>query len=213
MDKVRKLTPKQEDRRQRILAAAREMVADNGYDGMVMSQVAERANVSPTTLYNLYNTKDELVLASLQELLVENAKEVASQHDGPGWRYLLASVKNGSQMANSEPAYAEAITHALQRANAGDALVKVLMLNGRQDMVNSLDTMAVNGELREGVDTFELGTALMGVYWSTFILWNKGLIKLQEMEHALQMNFLSLMIPATQGDTRTELENLLVKLG
>ena len=72
MTNLRKLTPRQEDRRQRILASARDLVADQGYDGMVMSQVAERAGVSPTTLYNLYNTKDQLVLEALRELLADN---------------------------------------------------------------------------------------------------------------------------------------------
>ena len=62
MSNVKELTPRQESRRHRILLVAREMVADHGYEGMVMSEVAERADVSPTTLYNLYNTKDELLL-------------------------------------------------------------------------------------------------------------------------------------------------------
>ena len=73
-EKVKSLTPKQEERRQRILRAARDMVADHGYEGMVMSQVAERAGVSPTTLYNLYNTKDQLVMESLRELLAQNTR-------------------------------------------------------------------------------------------------------------------------------------------
>ena len=64
MSKVKSLTPRQEDRRDRILGVARQMVADYGYGGMVMSEVAERAEVSPTTLYNLYNTKDELLARS-----------------------------------------------------------------------------------------------------------------------------------------------------
>ncbi|MBT4494698.1 MAG: helix-turn-helix transcriptional regulator, partial [Gammaproteobacteria bacterium] len=88
MQKVKSLTPKQEDRRHRILSAARDMVADHGYEGMVMSQVADRAGVSPTTLYNLFNTKDQLVMESLRELMAESAREVIAGSDGPGWRYL-----------------------------------------------------------------------------------------------------------------------------
>ena len=69
MIKVKELTPRQESRRHRILKVTREMVADHGYEGMVMSEVAERADVSPTTLYNLYNTKDELLLEALLSLI------------------------------------------------------------------------------------------------------------------------------------------------
>ena len=58
MPKIKPLTPKQLTRRRRIFSAARDMIGAHGYEGMVMSQVAEVASVSPTTLYNLFNTKD-----------------------------------------------------------------------------------------------------------------------------------------------------------
>lgn len=207
MNKVKNLTPKQEDRRHRILSAARDMVADHGYDGMVMSQVADRAGVSPTTLYNLYNTKDELVLEALRELLSENSLRL-SEAEKPGWQFLLRSVKNGAWMATTEPAYAEAITHAMLRANPGDALIKILLVNPRRDMLKSIHAMAERGELRAGINPEELATSTHGVYWSTFTMWNKGLVHLQDLEHTLQMNFLSMMIPATVGDTRKQLEAL-----
>ena len=60
MSNIKPLTPRQEVRREKILSAARKLVASQGYDGMVMSDLAEVAEVSPTTLYNLFNTKDEL---------------------------------------------------------------------------------------------------------------------------------------------------------
>ena len=76
MSDPKSLTPRQEERRHRILAAARQMVADHCHEGMVMSHVADRAEVSPTTLYNLYNTKDELLLEALRELLVISYQRV-----------------------------------------------------------------------------------------------------------------------------------------
>ena len=128
MSKVKELTPRQESRRQRILLVAREMVADHGYEGMVMSEVAERAEVSPTTLYNLYNTKDELLLEALRELIVINHQKVGEMSDdGPGWKYLLKLMENAALLRSSEPAYAEAITDALLRAVQGDALTELLL--------------------------------------------------------------------------------------
>lgn len=213
MAKPKALTPRQENRRVRILSAARDMVADHGYEGMVMSQVAQQAGVSPTTLYNLYNTKDQLVIESLRELLLENAKKIAAESEGPGWQYLFVSVKNGAAMAMDSPSYAEAICVALQRARAGDELVRMLLENGQRDMQMSLEAMAQRNELKADVDPGELATALIGVYWSSFVLWNKGLIRLQKLERILLMNFLSMMIPATTAETRVELEALLASLG
>jgi AcrR family transcriptional regulator len=213
MPKVKALTPRQEDRRKRILTAARDMVADHGYEGMVMSQVAERAEVSPTTLYNLYNTKDQLVMESLRELLAENAQQVASSSDGPGWQFLYNSVKNGADMANTEPSYADAILVALQRARAGDELVTVLLEGNNIDIRRSLQAMAERDELKKGVDIEELAIAVNGVYWSSFIMWNKGFIRLQDLEHAILRNFLSIMIPSVSSETRKALEDRLEALG
>ena len=77
MVKARGLTPRQEGRRHRILSAARDMLSEYGYEGTVMSKVAQRAGVSPTTLYNLYNTKDELLLEALRELAASFDSEIA----------------------------------------------------------------------------------------------------------------------------------------
>lgn len=210
MAQVRQLTPKQEDRRHRILSAAREFVADQGYEGMVMSQVAERAGVSPTTLYNLYNTKDELVLAALRELLVENTLKIEQESTGPGWQQLVRRVHNGALQAQSAPAYAEAITHSLLRASPGDALVEMLLTAISQFYLESLTTMSERNEMKSGVDIKELSASLVGVYWSSFMLWNKGVIRLQEIDHRVEMNILSMLFASTQGqahiDIETELE-------
>ncbi len=213
MKNVKSLTPRQEDRRQRILVAARQMVADYGYEGMVMSQVAERAEVSPTTLYNLYNTKDELLFEALRELMVTSYQRVGEISDvGPGWKYLMNLMEYGALLRASEPAYAEAITDALLRAVQGDALTELLLHSVRQDFLNSLTKMAEQNELQEEVDIEHLATLLLGNYWSTFLLINKGMLKISRMQFSLEMNMLSGLIPASRGAVREEMETMLKKL-
>lgn len=52
-----------EARRAAILAAAREMIAEAGFDGVTMSALARRAGVAKGTLYLYVRTKEELFLA------------------------------------------------------------------------------------------------------------------------------------------------------
>ncbi|MBD0676199.1 TetR/AcrR family transcriptional regulator [Streptomyces sp. CBMA156] len=54
--------------RERILAAAAGLFAAQGINATGMEQIAERAPVSKRTLYAHFRTKDELVLAHLQDL-------------------------------------------------------------------------------------------------------------------------------------------------
>ena len=210
MSNVKELTPRQESRRHRILLVAREMVADHGYEGMVMSEVAERADVSPTTLYNLYNTKDELLLEALRELIVINHQRVGEMSDdGPGWKYLLKLMENAALLRSSEPAYAEAITDALLRAVQGDALTELLLKAVRQDFLHSLTKMAEQGELRKEVDVEHLATILIGNYWATFFMINKGMEVISGMRLSLLVNMLSVLISSSQGSVREEMETIL----
>ncbi len=213
MSDPKSLTPRQEERRHRILAATRQMVADHGYEAMVMSQVADRAEVSPTTLYNLYNTKDELLLEALRELLVISYQRVGEMSDvGPGWKYLLNLMEYGATLRAAEPAYAEAITDALLRAVQGDALTELLLHSVRQDFLHSLTKMAERGELRKEVDVEQMSTMLLGNYWSTFLLINKGLEEISRMRFSLVINMLSALIAASQGAAREEMESALATI-
>ena len=213
MSKTKSLTPRQEDRRHRILMVARQMVADYGYGGMVMSEVAERAEVSPTTLYNLYNTKDELLLEALRELMVISYQRVGEMSElGPGWRYLLNVMEYGASLRASEPAYAEAITDALLRAVQGDALTELLLHSVRQDFLFSLTKMAEQGELKKEVDVEHLATILLGNYWSTFMMINKGLEVISRMRIGLLVNVLSVLIASSQGAAREEMETTLEEI-
>ena len=213
MSKAKALTPRQESRRHRILLVAREMVADHGYDGMVMSEVAERSGVSPTTLYNLYNTKDELLLEALRELIVINYQRVGEMSDiGPGWKYLLNVMEGAAALRSAEPAYAEAITDALFRAAPGDALTELLLLAVRQDFFHSLTKMAEEDQLKQGVDTAHLATILLGNYWATFMMINKGMEVISGMRLSLLVNMLSVLIASSQGAAREEMETILEKV-
>jgi AcrR family transcriptional regulator len=50
--------------REIIVARALELFAADGYEGTTMEAIAEAADVSPSTLYRYYPTKDSIVLAS-----------------------------------------------------------------------------------------------------------------------------------------------------
>lgn len=51
------------ERQETILAAAEDLFKQQGYEGTTIAQIAERANISPVTVFNYYKTKGELLLA------------------------------------------------------------------------------------------------------------------------------------------------------
>ena len=202
----RPLTTNQRARRFRILKATQRMVTEHGYSGTIMRDVAALADVSATTLYNLYNTKDELLLAALTESIVESAQRAHQDAGGPGYRYLLAHAQHVAEFTRTQPSFVSAISEALFRASPGDALVVMLMDQLCEDARKSLDAMAAAHELAAGADLSGMATRLTGAFWATFLLWSKGLIQLDALEDTLRDSYLSVLIPASQGDARTALE-------
>ncbi|MCA0976727.1 TetR/AcrR family transcriptional regulator [Halomonas denitrificans] len=59
-------TPRGEARRQRLLAAAREVFLDKGYAGASVNDIVARAGGSLSTLYKLFGNKEGLFVASME---------------------------------------------------------------------------------------------------------------------------------------------------
>ena len=212
MSNIRALTPRQEIRREKILSAARKLVASQGYEGMVMSDLAVIAGVSPTTLYNLFNTKDELLLEALRGLIVKNYERVGKVPEDMGWKYLLKVAENGAWLRSSEPEFGVAITDALLRAKPGDPLTKLLFEGVREDFLRSLTKMKSKGVLLDEVDPAHLATILVGNYWSTFILLNKGIERNKQLFLSTKINMLSLLASSSRGEAKQQMEDYLSQI-
>jgi len=57
-----------EERRQRIITAARDLIRETGDAGLSMRAIAARANVSLSTPYNLFGSKRAIVVAVLEDI-------------------------------------------------------------------------------------------------------------------------------------------------
>jgi AcrR family transcriptional regulator len=70
-------TPEGEATRRRLYDAAIRLVAERGYDGATLREVAERAGVSASLLYRYFPSKRAVVLAFYDELSDVYAREAA----------------------------------------------------------------------------------------------------------------------------------------
>ena len=72
------------DREQRILTAAAELFREVGYEGAKIEAIAERAGVSPGTIYNYYQNKGDLLVAivamEVNEVLKAGALHIGRRH-------------------------------------------------------------------------------------------------------------------------------------
>lgn len=203
---ARQLTPNQLARRQRILQAAKDLVGKLGYEGTIMRDVANAAGVSPTTLYNLYNTKDELLLEALREQVVEGWRRSEQEVAAIGFERLLSSIHHSIEQSREEPAYAQAIVQALFRASPGDQLIGVLVTGTQRGIAASLTAMQEHKELKSGINLDLLSRNMVGTYWAQLMSWCQGTLTLEQTEAELYRAFLCLLLPASIGSRKADIE-------
>lgn len=206
------LTPRQQERRARILQTARELINEAGYAGMTTRELATRAKVSATTLFNLYNTKEELLLAALRNQLDGMNTDLDEIQPALGWERIVSFHDVIASQAERTPAYAKAIVHALLQAAPGHALVRILIGNFRQAIFESLHSMKDSKQLNENVSPEALTATLVSTFWGTQLLWDKGVIDHALVRRMSLLNCLSILAPAARGKTKRALEQRLTEI-
>jgi AcrR family transcriptional regulator len=81
-----------QQRRQSILDVARELVRERAYAGFTMTEVAERAGLAKGTLYLYFETREELALALLEQLLEEWFDDLDARLDESEGRWPAARL-------------------------------------------------------------------------------------------------------------------------
>ena len=76
-----------ESRRQRILEAARSLIAGGGMQSLSMRKLAAESGLAVATLYNLYGSRDEILFALIQDGVDRTQGVCACEdHGAKQWR-------------------------------------------------------------------------------------------------------------------------------
>ena len=205
---MKTLTAVQQRRRERILHSTRDQLSQFGYEGLSMRELAVIADVSTSTLYNLYQSKDALILAALEDQLAEiNAVVVKTNTSGLG-RY-VARVEAVADQIVETPKYAEAMGKMLFSADAQDPIVQLLIGTSLSFNREELAEMAVSGELRLETDRDFLARLLSSVGWSTVLMWMKGYVALHDFKQEYVRNAVTIMLPYVTQAAELRLRQLL----
>jgi len=205
------LTPLQRKRRERILTTTRTQLSELGYDGINMRDLAASARVSPTTLYNLYENKDVLVLSALQDQLEQMARQAEARPE-EGLTYLLEISRAIAQQIQDTPRWADAIARLLFQASPQDPITRTLLIETLAARRTALEAMREAGELNRRADSAALARSLMGAVWSTLLLWTKSVIPLEALPAELLRNQLYVLLAEATEPLRQRLQRELDEL-
>jgi AcrR family transcriptional regulator len=205
---MKTLTAVQQRRRERILLSARDQLSQLGYEGLNMRELAVIADVSTSTLYNLYQGKDTLILAALEDLLAD-INEVVAATGTSGLDRFLVRVNAVADQILDTPQYAEAMGKMLFSADAHDPIVQMLIGSSLSFQREELAEMAARGELREETDRNFLARSLSSIGWSTILMWMKGYVALHDFKQEYVKNAVAMMLPCVTPTAEARLRQLL----
>jgi AcrR family transcriptional regulator len=141
--------------RQRLLAAARRLVAEHGPEALTVSEVAHQAGLNRTTAYQHFRTRDALVAAVLEAM----GDELQTSLEEP--RSASQMIEGMSRVFLEQRELARLSLHLLL---SGDPLPQ----RSWERFVSHLRKVASGSRAQEGVDAEMLGHILVG----TWLVWS-----------------------------------------
>lgn len=196
------------ERRERILEAARELVAEKGYDGLTMRDLAERSGVSVPTLYNLCGTKDELLFQAVSTEVDATIDRLEGRSRSRGRHRLLALLTVGHEEMSRRPQYYRALLYAATRSE--EARTPLLAVGSRlgAELHLCLEEMAAAGELEEWADTWLLAERLAVACVLTSFRWAAGMLRAEDVLPATRYEAGLSLLGVTKGPAKRAMEQL-----
>jgi len=143
---MRALTEKQYRRREKILAAARDLITRHGYNGVTMRDLAAKASVTPKTLYHQFGNKEKLLRTAVEERFRHTYQAIDDHQMKKGVDKLFFIVDSVADSARKNVAYGQALIPLL--ASRGDPFVRIRLNTYR----NALRQIRDEGDFLEWVD-------------------------------------------------------------
>ena len=146
----------------RILAAAKDLFAESGFNAVSMNAIAERAGVSKANVFHHFKSKNALYLEVLKTACVESGSQIDQLGNGSGaWRSLarILAIAPGQHPAgrkNFPLILRDLLENGPQR---GKEFAEQVFGQNFANLVEILRTGQKKGELRKGIDPAMLADA------------------------------------------------------
>ncbi len=179
---------KKEEKRARIVAAAREMIGETGDTTLSMRPLARRAGVSPATPYNLFGTKQVIIEAVLAADVQQFVERVAAVESADAIQRIFDALRLSVDFYRDEPKFYRALFRALFDAGSLD-LARTFDPPRRAFWRDRVKEAIADGGLASDIDARLFALALGHVFGALLLDWVEHDIPLARLEAALGYEF------------------------
>jgi AcrR family transcriptional regulator len=193
------------ERRERIVKAAKKLVSERGYDGLTMRDLANAARVSVPTLYNLFGSKDAILVAELQSLATSIAASLPRAGDSFFARG-MAAFEAGMRFVEEAPEFFRAVMQMFftspdttpMRRRTEDAFIAIMTAN--------LEAAKRAGQLADWARPPVVARHMFASYTSAFLAWGIGELDMASFRAAALSGLCHLLAGVARGPFAVEVE-------
>jgi len=193
------------ERRERIVKAAKKLVAERGYDGLTMRDLADAARVSVPTLYNLFGGKDAILVAEVQSLATSIAASLPRNGDSFFARG-MAAFEAGMRFVEEAPEFFRAVMQMFltspqtneMRRRTEDAFIAIMTMN--------LEAAKQAGQLADWAEPPIVAGHMFGQYMAAFLAWGAGELDMPSFRIVALSGLCHLLAGVARGPFAVEVE-------
>ena len=174
------------ERRQRIVEAATSLLRESGFDAVSMLQIAERAEVSPATVYNLFQSKAAVLQQVFDRDLSEYERLVGEASARDALDRIFKAVDIAAALYRGDPGFYRAMAQGGRRKDALRPAISEPRLGFWRRMVAAA---RAEGRLAPETDGQLVGVTLTQIMRGAFSEWAGGAISAERLAEETQYGF------------------------
>lgn len=193
-------------RRRRILEETRALIEQEGIGNFSMSELCKRADVAKRTLYNAFQTRERLVAAAIQEYFLEYLSQLTFKHK-PGTlqrniERIVAVGRRNRKIRN----YIRAIMTVYFSPDVNIEIWQAMNSVAVESNLEYIQNLKRRRQLQPWIDPDALAHDIVRFEYATIHDWARGLLPDDALLPRLVTGYLTLMLGATRGSARADIE-------
>jgi AcrR family transcriptional regulator len=205
---MKKLTERQLKRRADILEAARQLIAERGYGGVTMRELAERSGVVVKTLYLLYENKEVLLTTAIEQGHEVYYADLDEAEIDTGLDRLFFIIESVTSDMLVDDEYVKTMAPVLMFGTNSTVFKDVR----RQTYGKAIEQIAGEGDLLPWASVDLITPFILRHVISTYVEWSNGEITTVQLGDILKFHTCLTLLGFTQGRTHERAQETLKTL-
>ena len=202
-------SPAQVERRKRILRETLKLLEEASPADISMAQIAELSEVSTKTLYNLFKSRNGLLLAAAAQTRADTQNSANVTSAPAGISRILELTRRTMDTFERSPDFMESAMSVVVGISAEDEAEHHRVGKTQQWFYEALLIAESEGQLLPGTDCMELSQLLAASQWGVTLMWQKGLISLETLKRQAIIKHCVDLMPFCCTETANWLDELL----